>query len=374
MTSDKGTGAIAGPMRSAPLESTLTHAPRGGNDAPAHDGVLGRAEARLVIVAPNWLGDAVMALPAIDDVARARPGWAIAVAARPSIAPLFSMVPAVSEVVTLPAASGAWRQAAVQLEARSFDAALVLPNSFQSALAVWKAGIAERWGYRRECRGVLLTRAMKRPSGGHQAEYYQKLTTGLGFDSGPLEPRLRATDRTVSAGGRLLAEAGWDGRAPIVAIAPGAAYGGAKRWPVQSFAELTKRLNAEGVAVVVIGSAADRQTGAAVESAAGPSARAINLVGRTDLPALAGVLAQCRGLVSNDSGAMHVGAALGIPVTAIFGPTDERATRPLGPKPPVVLTSPVWCRPCMLRECPIDHRCMRRIGVDTVLAAARQAL
>jgi heptosyltransferase-2 len=137
---------------------------------------------------------------------------------------------------------------------------------------------------------------------------------------------------------------------------------------------MTKRLMVEGVAVAIVGSADDRGTGAAVESAAGPAARPLNLVGRTDLPALAGVLTHCRGLVSNDSGAMHVAAALGIRVTAIFGPTDERATRPLGSTPPLVLTNPVWCRPCMLRECPIDHRCMRRIGVDAVLAAARQAL
>jgi heptosyltransferase-2 len=102
--------------------------------------------------------------------------------------------------------------------------------------------------------------------------------------------------------------------------------------------------------------------------------RPINLIGRTDLPTLAGVLVNCRALVSNDSGAMHFGAALGVSVTAVFGPTDERATRPLGTVEPVVLTHKVWCRPCMLPECPIDHRCMRRVKVEAVLGAARRTL
>ena len=121
-----------------------------------------------------------------------------------------------------------------------------------------------------------------------------------------------------------------------------------------------------------VGSAGDRAAAGEVQAAA--VSVPLNLVGRTDLRALGGVLANCRGLVSNDSGAMHFAAAIGLAVTAMFGPTEEWATRPLGRKPPVVLTHHVWCRPCMLRECPIDHRCMRGITVDRVLAAARQAM
>jgi heptosyltransferase-2 len=124
------------------------------------------------------------------------------------------------------------------------------------------------------------------------------------------------------------------------------------------------------VATVLVGSPGDREAGEEVKRATAPVP--FDVIGRTDLPLLGGVLVNCRGLVSNDSGAMHFGAAAGVPVTAMFGPTEEWATRPLGRIEPVVLIHDVWCRPCMLRECPIDHRCMRGISVDAVLAAARR--
>jgi heptosyltransferase-2 len=170
----------------------------------------------------------------------------------------------------------------------------------------------------------------------------------------------------------MLRDAGWDGRAPLVALAPGAAYGTAKRWPSERFAALAASLVADGVQSVMIGAAADRPTADEV-SRAFRSPSLLTLVGRTDLPALAGVLATCRALVTNDSGAMHLAAAVGTSVTAVFGPTDERATRPLGDAHQVV-TFPVWCRPCMLRECPLDHRCMRGVDAEAVVAAARRTL
>ena len=154
-----------------------------------------------------------------------------------------------------------------------------------------------------------------------------------------------------------------------VALAPGAAYGGAKRWPPQYFAELANDLAADGLRSVMIGGAADAQAAADVRR----GAALLDLVGRTDLPTLAGVLAQCRTLVTNDSGAMHLAAAAGVAVTAVFGPTRDRETRPLGDRH-AVLTSPVWCRPCMLRECPLDHRCLRSIAPSTVAASARRTL
>ncbi len=165
--------------------------------------------------------------------------------------------------------------------------------------------------------------------------------------------------------------AGWDGRRPLVALAPGAAYGGAKRWPPASFAELARALAEDGIQTVMVGGRGDLPVARAIEAALGGH-DVLNLMA-TDLPTLAGILAACRALVSNDSGAMHLGAALGVRVTAVFGPTDERLTRPAGDGH-AVLTHPVWCRPCMMRECPIDHRCMRGIGVDRVVGAVRQML
>jgi heptosyltransferase-2 len=207
----------------------------------------------------------------------------------------------------------------------------------------------------------------------HQIEYYQQLVRLLGFSSGPAVPSIQVPSGARSAAAEALVRAGWHGRAPMVALAPGAAYGGAKRWPPRYFGELARALDADGVVAVLVGSAADRQTGAEVEAASGAGIRLINLIGATDLHTLAGVFTHCRTLVTNDSGAMHLAAAVGLPVTAVFGPTRDRETRPPGDTH-AILTNPVWCRPCMLRECPLDHRCMTGVDAAAVLAAARRAL
>jgi heptosyltransferase-2 len=252
--------------------------------------------------------------------------------------------------------------------------AILLPNSFQSALAAWRAGIAERWGYRTDWRRALLTRAIEAPTGLHQVEYYRHLVRALGFANGPGQPHIPLSNELRESGAEQLRGVGWDGVEPLLAIAPGAAYGGSKRWPPEYFAALVRSLSEDGVRAVMVGSRADlpvgREIEAAVEASNGVSL--LNLMG-TDLPTLAAVLVNCRALVSNDSGAMHLAVALGVRVTAVYGPTDERVTRPLGDAH-AVLTNPVWCRPCWLRECPIDHRCMRGIGVDRVAGAVRPML
>ena len=316
---------------------------------------------RLAILAPNWLGDAVMALPAIADVRRQWPGATITIAARPSIAPLFQLVPDVNVTVDVEQLSSA---------NVDFEAALLMPNSFRSALLVKRANIPERWGYRTQWRAALLTRAVARTRGLHQAEYYQHLVHALGIPNGSIEPRVVVNGAVRESGRRLLTEVGWNGMTPLVALAPGAAYGSAKRWPPESFAELARALASDGVQPVMIGSTADAATAADV---ARSFDGVLNIVGRTDLPTLAGVLVNCRQLVTNDSGAMHLAAACGVTVTAVFGPTDERATRPLGDAH-MVITHPVWCRPCMLRECPLDHRCLRGVAAAEVAAAARRGL
>jgi lipopolysaccharide heptosyltransferase II len=318
----------------------------------------------LLIFAPNWLGDAVMALPAMADLRRAMPDARIDVAARPHIAPLFALTTGVDEVVVI----GGAGNASDLVRGRHANAVLLLTNSFQTALTVWRAGVPERWGYRTDWRGPLLTRSIRPPFDAvHQATYYQQLVRALGCENGPLEPRLEATAEGKQSGLELLVDGGWDERAPLVALAPGAAYGGAKRWPAERFAALAASLARDGVRSVLVGGPADAAAGAEVGRILGTRLDIMNLIGRTDLATLAGVLVRCRTLVSNDSGAMHFAAALGVPVTAIFGPTDERATSPLGRSgrpAPAVLTHQVWCRPCMLRECPLTHRCMKLITAE----------
>ena len=319
---------------------------------------------RLVVRAPNWLGDAVMALPAIAAVRRAHADRALVLAAPPSIASVFEeeTEAAPDEIVTIDPA-----READQLRSARADAILLLQNSFGSAWTARRAGIAERWGYRSSGRGMLLTKGVSRPRGKvHQVEYYAALARGLGYEvaAGAL-PLIRATERSRQKAIALLASAGAGPDALLVGFAPGAAYGHAKRWPPDRVAQVIARLNAGGVTAVLVGARDDRETGRAIESSLPAGSRVANLVGRTTLRELVGVVSRCAAFVSNDSGAMHIAAALGVPLTAIFGPTDERATAPAGQAD--VILRQVFCRPCMLRECPIDHRCMKRIDVDSVL-------
>jgi heptosyltransferase II len=327
---------------------------------------------RLVVRAPNWLGDAVMALPALGAIRAAFPDARIAIAAVDSVAPLFEEDTAASqdELIALGGAEGSRRRQIKLLAQGKFDAALLLPNSFDAAWAARRAGIPERWGYAANLRGWLLTRAVARPGARHlhQAEYYRALVSGLGLDAPESLPRLAVRPETAHRADALLVRSGVDGRAPIVGFAPGAAYGHAKRWPPRRVAQVIARVAKElGTVCVLVGAPADRDAAREIESSLPADVRAVNLIGRTDLRLLAGVLARCRAFVSNDSGAMHLAAAIGVPVAAIFGPTDDRVTRPLGDHD--VLVHRVFCRPCMLRDCPIDHRCMRGITVDAVVAA-----
>jgi heptosyltransferase II len=321
---------------------------------------------RLLVRAPNWLGDAVMALPALAAVRRAFEGRTIVLAALPSVAPLFDerTAAAPDDILSIDRA----REGA-QVKAARADAVLLLPNSFGSAWLASRSGAPERWGYKAGGRGWMLTRGVTRPRGRvHQVQYYLDLVRGLGIEgpiAGQERPRIDPRPATLEKADALLAAAGVARGATIVGFAPGAAYGHAKRWPPDRVAQVIAGLSGRGVVSVLVGAGADRDTGRAIESSVPPGARVANLIGRTSLRELVGVVARCAAFVSNDSGAMHVAAALGVPLTALFGPTDERVTAPAGDAD--VILRDVFCRPCMLRECPIDHRCMKRIDADTVL-------
>ncbi|HET7695591.1 MAG TPA: lipopolysaccharide heptosyltransferase II [Vicinamibacterales bacterium] len=324
--------------------------------------------ARLIVRVPNWLGDAVMALPALGAVRRAFEGRTVIVAAPAPVAPLFEeRTPAApDEILTLD------RDREVeQLRAARGDALLLLTNSFGSGWAARRSGVPERWGYRASGRGLLLTRSVPRPKGTvHQIEYYLALARGLGLavpEFAEARPRIQASPAARARADALLAAAGVEAGATLVGFAPGAAYGQAKRWPPARVAQVIAALSARGVTAVLVGARGDRPTARAIESTLPPGARLVDLIGRTSLRELVGVVARCAAFVSNDSGAMHVAAALGVPLTAIFGPTDERATAPAGHAD--VIVRDVFCRPCMLRDCPIDHRCMKRIDVESVLTS-----
>ena len=336
---------------------------------------------RLAIRSPNWLGDAVMALPAMGAVRRAFPDAHITIAATASIAPLFREdTNAHPNSVLL---VGDRRQESGALASGTFDTVLLFPNSFRSAWNARAAGIAARWGYASGLRRPLLTRAVARPRARlHQSQYYLELVRGLGLEALQEPPRVHTTNETDARAAVFAAEQGVSNGTTLVGFAPGAAYGHAKRWPPARVTEVIARLTRDaGATCVMFGAAGDRAAGREIESSLPPDVRTINAIGRTDLRLLAGLVSRCAAFVSNDSGAMHLAGALGVPLVAIFGPTDERVTAPLGGRSrsgrdaePVVLTRPVFCRPCMLRDCPIDHRCMKRITVDDVFAAVTSKL
>ena len=337
---------------------------------------------RLLVRTPNWLGDVVMALPALAALRAHEPEAVLAAAGPGSLAPLLSVVPGVDEVIAVARGGAGARRGEVEaLRRGGFDAVLLLPGSFGSAWIARRAGIPERWGFAGQWRRALLTRAVtpprRRAGPVHQVDRYLALVRGLGIEPVAAAPRLDAPAALRERARTLLASAGGEEGRPLVGMAPGAAYGHAKRWLPGRYAGVAERLVRDlGARVVLLGSGHDRDAGHAIESVLSADVRRgrgfLNLIGRTDLRQLIGLLAACRTLIAGDSGAMHLAAALGVPVTAIFGPTDERLTAPVGGH--AVLTHPVWCRPCFFRDCPIDHRCMTRISEAEVLHAAASRL
>lgn len=339
--------------------------------------------ARVILRAPNWLGDAVLALPAMAAIRRHFRSAHLTIAAPAGFADIFreNIDARPDEVMALASKPAAMRAA---FAAGQYDVGVLFPNSFRSAWLFKQARVGERWGYARGLRAPLLTRrAVRQPSSGvqHQADYYRNLVRGLGIPVDEDAPRIGLTDATRRMGLDLLERSKVDLDRRLVVLAPGAAYGQAKQWPPSRVAEVASRLISDRDATcVMVGAGHDRDAARAVESALAVSSgalrsRLVDLTGRTSLRELMGVLARADAIVANDSGAMHLGAALGRPVVAVFGPTDERATRPVGPTGQTdVLTAQVFCRPCHLRDCPIDHRCMKRVTAEMVFAAVSRQL
>jgi len=320
-----------------------------------------------------------MALPALADLRRHHADDTMHVAARASVAPLYTMVPHVDGVLTLTSRGGwsprRWRTDALTLSAGRYDAAYLFPNSFASALVARASLIPARVGFASDARSWLLTRAVAKPRAGtHQAEYYQHLIArAVGAPAGPRFACVVAGAAARARAEAQLQTAGISRGQRFVVLAPGAAYGTAKQWLPERFAELARLLENADRSSVLVGSAADARVCARISSLA-PGV--VDLSGQTDLATLAGVLALAEVCVSNDSGAMHLAGAVGTRVIALFGPTDERRTSPLTAGANAaghrIASTPVFCRPCMLRECPIDHRCMTRISAAHVATLVRE--
>ena len=332
---------------------------------------------RVMVRATNWLGDAVMSLPAIRAIRGVFPQVHLAVVAKPWVADLYAREKFIDRVIPYTAQTlGDKRAFAARLRRERFDGAILLQNAFDAALMAWMAGIPERIGYRRDGRGFLLTRAIPVPEPGdiprHERFYYLELLRRAGMlERFPATPAisLDGAGAARECGAQRLREMGI--HMPPVGISPGAAYGNAKRWLPERFAEVAAQLAmAYQTAVLLFGSAAERPL---CEAVAGPMRVAgietRNLAGETSLSEFIDLAAACRVFVTNDSGAMHIASALGVPTVAVFGATDDSTTGPTGLNARIVREH-AECSPCLLRECPIDHRCMTRVTVDRVTQAA----
>lgn len=338
---------------------------------------------RVLVRATNWVGDAVMSLPALRAIREYMPDAHIAVLALDWVADLYGREPFCDEVIPYTARRGArdfagkWKLAS-ELRQRNFQGVILLQNAFEAALIAWLARIPVRIGYARDGRGPLLTHAVAVPSKGsiprHESFYYLELLRRVGIvDRLPDEAliRLDGAAEARKAGYVELRNHGFPG--PVIGVSPGAAYGNAKRWLPERFAEAAAGIaKARGASIALFGARSERPLCDVVAGhlqSTGIAHR--NLAGETTLKQFIEMSAACILALTNDSGAMHISSALGVPTVTIFGATDHIATGPTGPLARIV-REPVECSPCLLRECPIDHRCMTRIDsgrvADTALA------
>lgn len=336
---------------------------------------------KILIRATNWVGDAIMALPTLRAVRAKFPDAYIANLARPHIGDLYRDQGIADELIAydpknVHAGLSGRENLARELRAKKFDIALLLQNAFDAAWIVWRAGIPGRIGYNRDGRGLLLTKMVEVPKRGeipaHEKFYYLELLRRIGWiDTLPAIPEiaLRVPDASKRRAEETLRELGVRPDVLRIAVGAGASYGSAKCWSPERFAGglnlLLERTNAD---VVLFGTAGEAAVSAAI--AQNLKARAIELTGKTSMAELPALMSQCHLFLGNDSGAMHVAGAVGLPVVAVFGPTDPEGTAPVTPRCVIVQQKP-YCSPCFLRRCPTDHRCMTAVSPGMVAEAAR---
>lgn len=335
---------------------------------------------RLLVRGPNWIGDAVMSEPALAALRGLFPGAEVTLLVKPAIASLFQGHPGIDRILAYEdrgrhaGLGGKWALAG-ELRRQQFDVAILFQNAFEAALLAFLAGIPRRHGYATDGRSLLLSDPIALPEReivGHQVEYYLNLLKPLGAGSQVAQPRLFLSHQEERDMGKKLAEAGLSESEVIVGVNPGSTYGGAKRWLPERFAETADRLARDrGGRVVIVGARGEEALGHAI--AHKMAVKPLVLSGQTSIRELMAVIKRCKLFLTNDTGPMHIAAAFGVPVVALFGPTDHRNTSPCGHRHTIV-RHPVDCSPCLLRECPIDHRCMTRIMVDEVYQAAVQQL
>ena len=328
----------------------------------------------ILIRVPNWVGDNIFNLPAVHLLRETFPEARLAVLVRRGLGPLWEIVPEIDEVITYDL-NGGWRDLKRKwdlvrtLRMRRFDLAVVFPRSFESALWMWLAGIPERWGYAEEGRSLLLTRAVSSPRryrNTPRIDYYYHLIDNAESDKPAPPAVLKLSPELIAqAGKQLRSLAKYDRKQLLIGFHPRSSYGPAKCWPGRKFSRLAELLvKKQGAMILLFGSENERDILQEIADQAGGGV--VNLAGRTDLKESAALISLCRVFVANDSGPLHLAAALEVPVIGLYGSTDPRATGPRGKKVRVIYKD-VDCSPCLLRECPTDFKCMEAITPEEVM-------
>lgn len=336
---------------------------------------------KILVRAVNWVGDAVMTLPALDLLGENVPDSRILVLAKPWVAPVYGRHPAVDRVLIYGKRDGPrsglgdMARTIGMLRNEKFDTAVLFQNAFEAAFLAWAAGIPRRIGYDGDGRGILLTDRISKGvfgPGSHQVEYYLSLLRAVGCSGESRGPSIAVQNNERAQSLGLLREYGIRENDLIVALSPGAMYGDAKRWPAERFAAVGDMASSRwGARVLVMGSGKE---GAVCErTTSSMKSSAVNLCGKTSLDLAMAVIERCRMFVTNDSGLMHVAAAVGTPTVAVFGSTDHLATGPMGALTRIV-RHPVDCAPCLKPECPGDFGCMTAIEPDEVWDAMERLM
>lgn len=334
---------------------------------------------KILVRAPNWIGDAVMCLPALEALKALYPSSEIFVLAKPRVIPVFESNPAVSGFIPVDGSrhSGLFGTLRLSKELRgeSFDLAVLFQNAFGAALISLLGAAKERVGYARDMRSSLLTKAI--PASGeimkkHQIFYYLNIIKELGgnIPDRPV-PQIYITGQETAAARAFLEKNNLKGK-PVFGVAPGASYGPSKRWPAERFASVLKGLTDEyGGAALVFGGPEDKEACAGVKEAL-PSA--IDLSGKIPLRESIALLSCSSAFITNDSGPMHIAAALGVPTVAVFGSTEDSLTGPVGMNAASVREK-IDCSPCFKRECAFGHyECLTRVGAKKVLAKVKELM
>ncbi len=332
---------------------------------------------RIAVRVPNWIGDSVLAIPAIKSLKTNFPDSYISIIAKTWVKDIFLNLDFVDGIVPLPDQSNlaGIRSAAKKLKKYSFDAGLLFTNSFLSALLFTMAGIPKRWGYKRDGRQLLLTESApykKARKQIHQVLYYQNILSGLGFKTYPPKLQLSVTEQEKALAGDFLNSCGIEPKHKTIILNPGAYFGPAKRWPVSRYASLAEMLQKKApLTLLLIGSEAEKELTHAI--LASLKKKPIDLAGKTSLRMLMAIMSLANVVVSNDSGPMHISNALGTPVVALFGPTIPAVTQPFQ-QPYTLIKKRVPCWPCSYRACPYEHQCMLRITPEEVLSECERFL